>query len=309
LHRYISIVAVLLLLPGRHLLGVQSPRQHWTAEWISHPTAPPRERGVFHFRKIIHLDLKPAQFPVEVSADNHFLLYVNGIRIGEGPARGDLPHWRYETFDLAPAMHPGDNVIAATVFNFGVYAPLAIISERTAFLMQGESAAESAVNTDATWQVEQEFGEDFIPRVGNGFMFYWAADPGEKLNAQLYDWGWKDAGTSNTSHWVTAAGAMRETIYPRDSIAVPPGLDSHNRWDLIPDKLPQMEFEPTALGKVVRTNLPAAQQFPAAPVVIPPHAEVEILLDRATMVTGFPELAVSGGKGSRVDIGYTEGSL
>ena len=118
-----------------------------------------RERGVFHFRRIIHLDANPAHFPVEVSADNHFILYVNGLRIGEGPAKGDLPDWRYEALDLAPALHPGDNVIAATVFNFGVYAPLAVISERTAFLMQGESAAESVVDTNPAWQVEQEPGE------------------------------------------------------------------------------------------------------------------------------------------------------
>ena len=295
-----------LLLAWQLSLAQPAPREHWTAEWISYPTAPPRERGVFHFRKIIHLDAKPAQFPVEVSGDNHFLLYVNGLRIGEGPAKGDLPHWRYETFDLAPALHAGDNVIAATVFNFGIYAPLAVISERTAFLMQGDSAAESLVNTDATWQVEEEPGQDFIPRVANGFMFYWAADPGEKLDAQQYDWGWKDAGSSISSHWVMAAGVMRETIYPKDSVAVPPGLDSHNRWDLVPDTLPPMEFAPTTVGKVVRTNLPAANQFPAAPVVIPPNSEVEILLDRATMVTGFPELAVTGGKESQIDIGYTE---
>jgi alpha-L-rhamnosidase len=300
------VTALFLLLSVPLALAQSAPREHWTAEWISHPTAPPRERGVFHFRKIIHLDGKPAHFPVEVSADNHFLLYVNGLRIGEGPAKGDLPHWRYEAFDLAPALHAGDNVIAATVFNFGIYAPLAVISERTAFLMQGDSPAEAAVDTSPTWQVEEETGQDFIPRVGNGFMFYWAADPGEKLDAQLYDWGWKDAGSSSNSHWIAAAGVMRETIYPRDSIAVPPGLDSHNRWDLVPDTLPQMEFAPTTVGNVVRTNLPDAQQFPATPVVIPPHADVEILLDRATMVTGFPELTVSEGKGSQIDIGYTE---
>ena len=306
MRRDISLVAVLFLLLSSHSPLLAAPREHWTAEWISHPTAPLREPGVFHFRKILHLDTKAAHFPVDVSADNHFLLYVNGLRIGEGPAKGDLQHWRYETFDLAPALHTGDNVIAATVFNFGIYAPLAVISERTAFLMQGDSDAESAVDTNATWQVEQEAGEAFIPRMGNGFMFYWAADPGERLDAPLYDWGWKDAGSSASSHWVFAAGVMRETIYPRDSIAVPPGLDSHNRWDLVPDSLPQMEFAPTTVGKVVRTNLPGAEQFPVAPVVIPPHAEVEILLDRATMVTGFPELTVSGGEGSRIDIGYTE---
>src|SRR3984957_6197896 len=79
--------AVFFLLLSVPLALAQSPQpmphERWTAEWISHPTAPPRERGVFHFRKIIHLGAKPAHFSVEVSADNHFLLYVNGLRIGE----------------------------------------------------------------------------------------------------------------------------------------------------------------------------------------------------------------------------------
>ncbi len=305
-----SVVAALsfLLIWQSPLVGQSqsAPRKQWTAEWISHPTAPLREPAVFHYRKILHLDAKPSQFPVEVSADNHFFLYVNGIRIGEGPAKGDLQHWRYETYDLGPALKAGDNVISATVFNFGIYAPLAVISERTAFLMQGDTAAESAVNTNATWQVEEEAGQGFIPRVANGFMFYWAADPGEKLDAESYDWGWKEANASSSSHWVMAAGAMRETIYPADSRAVPPGLDSHNKWDMVPDTLPHMEFAPATSGKVVRTNLPGGEQFPSASIMIPAHTEVEILLDRGTMITGFPELTVSGGKGSQIDIGYTE---
>ncbi|MGC2400114.1 MAG: alpha-L-rhamnosidase C-terminal domain-containing protein [Acidobacteriaceae bacterium] len=282
------------------------PHEHWTAEWISHPTAPLREPGVFHFRKILHLEAAPAHFLVEVSADNHFLLYVNGRRIGEGPAKGDLQHWRYETFDLAPALHAGDNVIGATVFNFGIYAPLAVISERTAFLMQGDSDAESAADTNTSWQVEPEAGQTFIPRMANGFMFYWAADPGERLDAQLYDWDWQEPKPSLASHWVTAAGAMRETIYPKDSTAVAPGHDSHNRWDLVPDTLPAMEFAPAIVGKVVRTNLPAGKDFPGKAVAVPAQSEVEILLDRGTMVTGFPELTVSEGAGSQIDIGYTE---
>jgi hypothetical protein len=78
------------------------PNVRWTAQWISHPTAPQREPGVFHFRKIAQFRKIPEHLVVYVSADNRFLLYVNGKRAGEGPARGDLMHWRYETFDLAP---------------------------------------------------------------------------------------------------------------------------------------------------------------------------------------------------------------
>ena len=133
-------------------------RAKWSAQWISHPTAPLREPGVFHFRKILQLPNRPAHFLVHISADNRFLLFVNGKRVGEGPARGDLAHWRYETFDLAAFLHEGENIIASTVWEFGVYAPLAQISDRVAFLLEGDSANEAVLNTDATWQVEQEAG-------------------------------------------------------------------------------------------------------------------------------------------------------
>jgi hypothetical protein len=278
----------------------------WTAEWITHPAASLRDAAVFHFRKVIHLDTKPDHFWVEASADNRFTLRVNGERMGEGPAKGDLQHWRYETLDLAPALHTGENVIAATVWNFGPYTPLAIVSDRTAFLLQGNSAAESVANTNSTWQVEEEKGESFIPRVGNGFMFYWAADPGEKLDAGQYDWDWMQPGNSSRSNWVAAGGPMRGSIYPSDNIAVPAGVESHNRWFLVPDTLPQMEFREVETGKVVRTNRPDGDDFPAKAVTIPPNTTAEILLQRQTMVAGFPELEVSGGSGAHISIGYTE---
>ena len=96
-------------------------RTKWSAEWISHPTAALREPGVFHFRKILNLQAAPERFLIHVSADNRFVLFVNGIRVGEGPARGNFFRWRYETFDLAPFLIRGDNVIAATVWQYGIY--------------------------------------------------------------------------------------------------------------------------------------------------------------------------------------------
>ncbi len=283
-----------------------TPRQEWTAEWISHPTAPLREPAVFHFKKILRLDTKPAHFNVLVSADNRFILFVNGIRIGRGPAKGDLAHWRYETFDLAPSLHPGKNVLTAIVWNFGIYTPLAQFTDRTAFLMQGESSAEAAVNTGPAWQVEQEPGFSFLPRLPNGFFFYWAADPGEKLDARLYDWNWQRLGNSSRSHWVAAATAVRESIYSNAARPSSRGDQGFTRWAMVPDTLPQMEFQPVSAGRVVRTNLARGAVFPGNPVTIPPHHKVEILLDRQTMITGYPALAVSGGRGARIRIGYTE---
>ncbi|HEU5458000.1 MAG TPA: hypothetical protein VFU68_05235, partial [Terracidiphilus sp.] len=72
------------------------PNRTWHALWISHPTAPLREPIVLHFRRSLSLAAVPAQYIVRVSADNRFILYVNGQRVGDGPSRGDLDHWRYE---------------------------------------------------------------------------------------------------------------------------------------------------------------------------------------------------------------------
>ena len=78
----------------------------WTATWISHPAAPLREPLTLHFRRSFSVAPDTRHFVIHVSADNRFILYLNGERIGDGPARGDLDHWRYETFDLGPKLKP-----------------------------------------------------------------------------------------------------------------------------------------------------------------------------------------------------------
>jgi alpha-L-rhamnosidase len=284
-----------------------SPRPRWKASWIAHPTAPLREPAVFHFQKTIRLNAAPARFLVHVSADTRFILYVNGSRIGEGPARADLSHWRYETFDLAPALKPGENVIAAIVWQYGVHTPLAQFSDRAAFLMEGDTEAETSVTTDDTWLVELETGHSFVSRVVNGYWAgLYAAGPGERIDAATYNWDWKQKAQPAPSRWVHAASAMRESIYPSAAVASSRAYGFESIWALVPDPLPPMEYSPVAAGRVVRTDLAAASSFPNAPVVIPASRHVKILLDRQTMVNGYPELTVSGGEGSRVTVRYTE---
>src|SRR6185503_20137656 len=138
----------------------------WPASWIASPSYPARAPGVFYFRREISLGSVPAHFWVHVSADNRFQLHVNGSYVAEGPARGDLFHWRFETVDLAPFLHPGQNVIAAIVWNFGERSPVAQMSSRTGFLMQGDTQSESSVNTGPEWQVRQEPGRKALGHAG-----------------------------------------------------------------------------------------------------------------------------------------------
>ncbi|MBA7568042.1 hypothetical protein ES708_09761 [subsurface metagenome] len=116
----------------------------WEAGWIACPGVSRRDYGVFHFRKTLSLMARPERFIVHASADNRYKLYVNGVLAGEGPSRGDLRHWRFESYDLASLLREGENVIAAVVWNFGEYAPYAQMTSETGFLLQGDTGAESA---------------------------------------------------------------------------------------------------------------------------------------------------------------------
>ena len=278
----------------------------WTASWITHPTVPLREPAVLHFRRDFRLAEKPEHFIVHVSADNRFILYVNGARVGDGPARGDLAHWRYETFDLAAYLREGDNVIAATVWNFGIYAPIAQVSDRTAFVLQGVGDQAMPVSTPNGWLVERERGRAPIPRKAeDNFWEYMACGPGEVLDASTHDWDWLGAKPGPRGEWVKAASPMRESIYPGTAKAGLRGEQFDNYWQLVPDTLPAMEFTPTPAGHNVRSD-PAAKAFPAASAMVRAHSHIHVLLDRGTLTTAYPKLTLSGGKGSTIRLTYAE---
>jgi alpha-L-rhamnosidase len=273
----------------------QAPRdQPWTTQWIAAPGVPQKDEVVLHFRKTIRLPQKPEHFFVDVSADNKFIFYINQQRVGGGPSHSDLAHWRYETYDLAPLLHTGENILAATVWNFGTHAAVRQMSDRVGFLVHGESPAERIADTDLTWEVAQEKGIETIQPQVNG---YYAAGPGELLDGAKFDWGWNS--DSRKESWVKAISLGR---------AAPLGTtDAPNNWQLVADPLPPMQFAETEAGRVVRAtgiDLPTGNSL--SNFTVPAHAKVSILLDDSQLTTAYPALAVSGGEGATIRLTYSE---
>jgi alpha-L-rhamnosidase len=296
------------------------PHHDWHAAWITHPTAPLREPLVLHFRRSLTLTTVPATYIVRVSADNRFILYVNGKRVGDGPARGDLTHWRYERFDLAPFLQPGPNLITATVWNWGVYAPVAQFTDRTAFLLESEATGTDSISTAASdkaahkpdgWLVEEEPGHQPLDRSTVSIKEYFASGPGEQIDAAQYDWDWNSPTASPSSKWVPAASPMRDSIYGGVNGAHSADTTGDNPWGLVPDGMPHMEFSSTSTDEIVSLDEIGAEQpglnhFPQTPATLPPGVHVHVLLDRKTLTTAYPRFTVSGGKGSHIVLTYSE---
>src|SRR5512139_2222594 len=143
---------VIPIVSGSQKINPSLFTNHWSAFWITAPDAPAKGYGIYYFRKKISLNEKPDSFVVHVSADNRYVLIVNEKFVSLGPARNDLYHWNFETVDLAPYLQEGSNIITATVWNEGEYRPEGQISNRTGFLMQGNTNKEDSVNTNASWK-------------------------------------------------------------------------------------------------------------------------------------------------------------
>jgi hypothetical protein len=271
----------------------------WTARWISAPDSPAFDFGVYHFRRAFELASAPQTFVVHVTADNRYQLFVNGERVAWGPARGDLYHWRYETVDIARHLRAGSNTLAAVVWNFGQYMPIAQVSQQTGFLLQGDTAAERIVDTGPAWKCARDEAYSPAPTSDSRVQYY-AAGPTEHFDAALYPWGWEQPGFDDRGWKAARAGRPG---YPREA------SDAPNRWMLVPRPIPMMEERPQRLARVRQASGAAAPEgFPARPVPVrvPANTTASLLLDQDQLTTAYPELVFSGGKGARVSIGYAE---
>jgi alpha-L-rhamnosidase len=274
--------------------------QHWNARWIAHPTASPTAFGVFHFRKKITLAERPARYIVHLSADQRYRFFVNGQSVCTGPARSDPQHWNFESVDLSPYLKEGPNTLAAVVWNAGPHAPLAQMSYRTGFLLEGDTEREAAANTDPTWKVWQNQAYAPLPVDNSVLRTYIVVGAGEQVDATRYPWGWEYPDFDDSA-WPPAA-ALWFSAKPR-------GLGTDGNWMLVPRQIPQLEETPERLDTICRSEgLAATADFLRGkkPLRVPPHARATLLLDQGHLTNAYPQLLLSGGAGSRVRLTYAE---
>ncbi|RIV23959.1 alpha-L-rhamnosidase [Fibrisoma montanum] len=277
------------------------------AQWITHPDLSGGESAVVLFRRVFELPQKPERFVVNVSADNHYKLFVNGRQVCLGPQLSDIRHWRYETVDLAPLLQPGRNVLAAEVVNFGPDRFFGMQSYRTAFILNTpEPGTPVNVNTTAQtgWRVLHNRGVTHKPvrwrvrpedrDIIGGF---YAANPTDSLNTAAYPWGWEQLAFDD-SGWKPA-------VFCEGVSALGGGF----AWLLEPRNVPLQTQRQERLGRVATVSgLTTNGAFLQGnnPLVIPAKTRTTLLIDHGTLTIGYPHLHFSGGAGSTVRIGYAE---
>ena len=301
---FVASACLLALLSSQAPALAQSQTRNWAAQWITVPGASTDGYGVYYFRKTIDLTAVPEQMPIRVSGDNRYKLYVNGQLVSLGPARSDVTHWRYESVDIAPQLQAGTNVVAAVVWNDGpALRPVANVSLRTAFILEGETEQAAVLNTGDSWRCTTD--PAYSPEAIILFTYY-VAGPGEHVDMSqaVADW---QLTTCDDSQWPAA-----QPIGGGISYGLPEQIGNTGSmpdWQLQPDPLPQMELTPQRLSTLrLAEGCTAPKGFPAqqAAITIPANTQAKLILDQGVLTNAYFTLKFSGGQGSTITPVYLE---
>jgi hypothetical protein len=300
---------------------VQGASWIWSAEG-THAAPPPADASPSHyqvrrFRRTFQVPSGGrANLTVHVSADSRYLFFCNGHLIGRGPAKGDVNHHFYETYDLTAWLRPAENVLAALVLDMSrvahrpalLGAPCSVMTYAGGFVLEGTlrgpaGEPEENVATDARWKVAVDRAHRFQ---NDGTTFEGYQGYFEHRVESLVPAGWTAPAFDDTT-WPEATVLFKaERLENRRDPTSPYGLVARiippleeERVDLFADAfVPGGGAAPAGWNGLIRATGPA--------VTIPPRTTIEVILDAGELTTAYPRLETAGGAGAVVRLTYAE---
>ena len=296
-----------------------------TASWIWHPSVDGDEAvqnawggGAGSFRTgwngprflrfrcaFDHAGTAPLRF--DVSADERFVLFLDGVLIARGPNRGCVARWTYQSYESD--VTPGAHLLEAVVWRVGPSAPIAQLTWRGGFILKADGADDAQLTTGkGAWTVAEvkgirplrhdKFIGDDYETAGTGFLDP-AAAPGPFVKALTVREGLKVDnrwGGSNPG-WRLYPSVLPDQIErfvrPGAVRAVGPGGERH------------AVYQAADAGRAEIASFNALLKDGKS-VTIPSNTALRVLWDLDDYFCGYPELTVSGGKGAEVFWAWTE---
>lgn len=292
----------------------------WSAEGSHAAPAPkhssPSHYQVRYFRRTFAVrDPAAARLTVQLSADSRYLFYCNGTFIGRGPAKGDIGHHFYDTFNVTSHLRKGRNVLAAIVLDMSRVAhrparlgpPCSVMTYTGGFVLDGALTTRAGkaltdLRTDANWRVAVDRAHRFQNEntTFEGYHGYFE----HRVSAQIPA-GWTTPAFDDAD-WAPAHVLFQAEL--RED-----RRDPTSPYGLMPRLIPMLEEgEPenfpdayVAGGGEVPIEWKRLLRDGRA-LTLKPRSTVDLVLDMGQLTTAFPHLAVSGGAGSTISLTYAE---
>ena len=267
-------------MPGHDVWGASADLNAWGVRF-GMTTFP---SDFFRFRNRFESDGSPLRF--DVSADERFVLYIDGRPVARGPQRGLVDHWFFHSYEVT-GLTPGQHLVEAVCWQLGVNAPLAQLSYRGGFLFRADGKYDGALTTGkGKWEVARLANTAMTDRGTSGSF-------GVGTQCKVTGTGFVNERPAESA-WRPAA-VVRAAL--RDN-----GYGGHvNGWMLYPADRPDQMYAVKTPGRVVNVERDLAKPF-----TVPANTELDLWWDLDDYYCAYPELETAGGKGATVTWGWTE---
>lgn len=94
--------------------------ENWMASWIWCASAAEKPNVYVEARTTFVLAERPDAAALRITANQEYIVYVNGLYVGRGPSPCDIEWQYYDMYDAVPYLHKGVNTLAVVAYNFGV---------------------------------------------------------------------------------------------------------------------------------------------------------------------------------------------
>ncbi|MCF6177494.1 MAG: glycoside hydrolase family 78 protein [Victivallaceae bacterium] len=281
--------------------------RNWSAKWIA-PADSEQEEN-FYFRTLNSFSVieVPDKLVLHISAESHYILYVNGIETGRGPVRGIRDRNFYDSYNIAPLLKTGDNIIAVLVYCMNIATFVAVPAQPGVIL-----EIENLLTTNRDWKTAP--AEDWRLDVE-----FYTSQTGfsEWRDFRKEPQGWTLG--KNTEHWAlameiaSAPGIYQKKLLPRDIPALTQDV-------CLPVSIPVKASVPPPVDltdiKVARL-MSEEKHYPFLAEIICEDSLIKInpddkrtgvvfIFDFATEIIGRFELDITAPRGTVVDVGYEE---
>ena len=301
----------------------------WTGRWcwtIAHLTRP--WNTYVYGRRTVDLPGKPRRAVVRISADARYILFVNGQRIHQGPARSFPQTQSFDVLDIADALRPGRNAICVIVHQFGVPTFFSVYRDASGLLVDGVIECEGGtvpIHTPAGWMFREAMAwrRDVVKLSQQlGFQEHFDADaePAGWLTPEYEateESGWKlpiDRGPVGAWPWLSmeqrGAPLLADHVEPFKAVTAQFGGENARGYKITDNVYALPLTEPRKKDRSLLEKPQAMLKDDAEVTTVPPPEDgtfAMAVLDFGQVGTGHIILDIAEAAGDEIiDIVYTE---
>ncbi|HRU04403.1 MAG TPA: alpha-L-rhamnosidase C-terminal domain-containing protein [Candidatus Brocadiia bacterium] len=275
----------------------------WKARWIWLGDDLESAQSAIVARRVVSLKTAPKRAELRVSASHIYRLYVNGALVGRGPDRADPRFPYFDTWDVAPLLKAGANVVVILAWRCNVAATermWCLYNGPAGLLAQVEADGRVVAATGADWKVRRAPGWDACKeRISRFTALKHSVDltAAGEMDAFMTP-GYNDAAWSAATAFPFAPkGPLPQPIAREIPFLIPtPHLPRH------------IGFVHSLHPNAVNTRALLGIE-PSQPTIIQPGADAGwVVFDFGRPMGGFPDIALEPQGAGCVDVYYGEGA-